>query len=92
MKKKMKKITNWLFVTTQISALLWVTMSYAIAMYATLALKQPFPIYELSQTAVEVILGSLTLKVIGNIFEHNNGKLFGVSDNSEENQNGDQLG
>lgn len=76
----MKHITRLLFVTTQISALVWVTLSYLIALYSTIKLGQPFPVEELSGQAVTTILGVNALKVLENIFEHNNGGLFGTSD------------
>lgn len=79
MKRKLTKITNWLFVTTQIAALAWVSVSYLIACYSTIFLGQPFPVVELSQTAIEVILGVTALKVLGNIFEHNDSVVFGSS-------------
>ena len=39
----MKSVTKALFVTTQIAALCWVTVSYLIAGYATVRLGQVFP-------------------------------------------------
>lgn len=44
----MKSVTRALFVTTQFAALFWATVSYAIAVYATVRLGQPFPVVELS--------------------------------------------
>ena len=73
----MKSITRALFLTTQLAALVWVTASYGIAVYATVCLGQPFPVAELSQQAITTILGVNALKVVENIFEHNNGGLFG---------------
>ena len=75
----MKEITKGLFVTTQIAALGWVTLSYLIAVYATVCLEQPFPVVELSQQAITTILGVNVLKVVENIFEHNDSALFGRS-------------
>ena len=75
--KRFMKITRFLFVTTQIFALIWVTLSYAIALYATVALGQPFPVETLSEQAITTLLGGRALKVIENIFEHNDGALFG---------------
>lgn len=83
-KSKMQSITNWLFVTTQLFALGWVTISYLIAAYATVALKQPFPVVELSKEAVGTILGVTMLKVLGNVFEHNDGFIFGKSRERED--------
>ena len=73
----MKSVTKILFITTQLAALGWVSVSYAIAIYATVRLAQPFPVVELSQQAITTILGVNVLKVVENIFEHNDSPLFG---------------
>lgn len=70
-------VTKILFVTTHIAALSWVSISYLIALYATIRLGQVFPVTELSQQAITTILGALGLKVVENIFEHNDSALFG---------------
>lgn len=80
---KLKSVTSILFITTQIFALIWVSSSYFMAAYATFRLGQPYPIETLSGQAIEAILGVAALKVLGNIFEHNNGSIFGESDNYE---------
>ena len=74
---KLKSITRWLFVTTQVAALFWVSISYMIAIYATVRLGDPFPVADLSEQAIETILGVNVLKVLENIFEHNEGPVFG---------------
>lgn len=81
-----RSVTRFLFVTTQICALGWVSVSYGIAIYSTVALKQPFPVVELSQQAIDALLGVSTLKVLGNIFEHNDGPVFGHTKESEDTQ------
>lgn len=75
----MISITRILFITTQIAALGWVSISYLIAAYATIRLGQPYPVVELSQQAITTILGTTALKVVENIFEHNDGGIFGSS-------------
>lgn len=75
----MKSVTRILFITTQIAALVWVSVSYLIALYATVRLGQPFPVVELSQQAITTILGVNVLKVVENVFEHNDGGIFGTS-------------
>ena len=55
--KNIKTTTRRLFVTTQIAALGWVTISYLIALYATVRLGQVFPVVDLSKQAIETILG-----------------------------------
>lgn len=79
-KNRLKSITRWLFATTQIAALCWVSLSYLIAIYSTVRLGVPFPVEELSRQAIESILGITALKVIENIFEHNSGSIFGQSE------------
>ena len=74
-----RSITRFLFVTAQVFAIVWVTWSFAISTYSTVVLMQPFPAEELSREAVRTILGVGVLKVVENIFEHNDGKVFGQS-------------
>lgn len=80
----MKSITRILFITTQAAALVWVSLSYIIAIYATVKLSQPFPVVELSQQAITTILGVNVLKVVENIFEHNDGGIFGHTKDRED--------
>lgn len=75
----LRSVTRFLFVTTQIFALVWVSMSYGIAAYSTVKLAQAFPVEELSRQAIITLLGMTGLKVVENIFEHNDGKVFGQS-------------
>lgn len=79
----MRSVTKVLFLTTQIAALVWVSLSYLIAIYATVKLAQPFPVTELSGQAIGTILGTTGLKVLENIFEHNDGPVFGRTKESE---------
>ena len=76
----MRSVTRVLFLTTQLAALVWVSLSYCIAIYATVRLGQPFPVVELSQQAITTILGVNVLKVVENVFEHNDGGLWGKSE------------
>ena len=74
-----RSITRFLFVTAQVFAIVWVSWSYAIATYSTIVLEQPFPVEELSRQAIITLLGMSGLKVVENIFEHNEGVVFGQS-------------
>ncbi len=85
----MKSLTRILFVTTQIAALGWVSISYLIALYATVRLGQPYPVVDLSEQAIITILGVNVLKVLENIFEHNDSKVFGTSDKPAKKQKRD---
>ena len=73
----LRSVTRFLFVTTQVFALVWVTWSYVIATYSTVVLEQPFPVEALSDRAIITILGVSALKVVENIFEHNEGVEIG---------------
>lgn len=73
----LRSVTKLIFVTTQISALIWVFTSYGIALYSTIVLGQVYTMAELSEPAIHTILGVGFLKVLENIFEHNEGPVFG---------------
>ena len=75
----LRSVTRFFFVTTQFFALVWVCTSYGIAIYSTVWLGQVYTMSELSEPAIQTILGVGFLKVLENIFEHNEGKLFGRS-------------
>ena len=79
-----RSITRFLFVTAQVFAIVWVSWSYAIATYSTIVLEQPFPVEALSDRAIITILGVSALKVVENIFEHNEGVVFGQSQSEDD--------
>lgn len=83
-KNILRSVTRFLFVTTQVFALVWVSMSYGIAAYSTVKLAQAFPVEELSRQAIVTLLGMSGLKVVENIFEHNEGPVFGKSKQEDE--------
>lgn len=92
-RRTLKSITASLFVTTQVAAIFWVSASYIIAFYSTLKLGQPFPVEELSRQAIISLLGVSFLKVLENVFEHNDGVIWGTSKNridSEKNENSNE--
>ncbi|MCX4256480.1 MAG: hypothetical protein OSJ54_06090 [Oscillospiraceae bacterium] len=78
-KAVLRSVTRLIFLTTQISALMWVFTSYAIAIYSTVYLQQVYTMSELSEPAINTILGVSFLKVLENVFEHNEGAVFGKS-------------
>ena len=80
----LRSVTKFLFVTTQVFALVWVCISYGIAIYSTVKLQQVQTLAELSEPAIRIILGVSFLKVLENIFEHNDGKIFGRTNEREE--------
>lgn len=82
-KARLLQVTRFIFVTTQISALIWVFTSYGIAIYSTVKLGQVYTMAELSEPAIHTILGVGFLKVLENIFEHNDGAVFGKSNGGE---------
>lgn len=88
-KTRMIQITRFIFVTTQVSALIWVFTSYGIAIYSTVKLGQVYTMAELSEPAIHTILGVGFLKVLENIFEHNEGAVFGKSKGGEADGQGD---
>jgi len=79
-----RSVTKFLFVTSQVFAIVWVSLSYGIAIYATVRLEQAFPVTELSQQAIITIIGAMALKVVENVFEHNEGLVFGQKSGTAE--------
>ena len=77
---RLRSVTRLLFVSTHICALVWVFISYGLAIYATVRLGQVYTMAELSKPAIDALLGVTALKVLGNIFEHNDGVVFGKSE------------
>ena len=78
--KKARSVTAFLYMTTQVASIVWVSTSYLLAAYATVALGEPFPVTDLSTQAIVTLLGNGVLKTVSNIFEHNSGGIFGNSD------------
>ena len=74
---KLASVTRLLFLAISLSALAWVFISYAIAIYATVHLQQVYTMAELSDPAIRLILFTLFGKIVENLFEHNDGALFG---------------
>lgn len=90
--KRLRSVTRLLFVSTQASALVWVFTSYAIAIYSTVRLRQVYTMEALSRPAIDTILGAAALKVLENIFEHNEGAVFGKSKTPGTDADGDASG
>lgn len=76
-------VTEFMYVCTMIMCLLVIVNTCALAWYSTIVLHQPYPLESLSSQLGVTIIGAIVAKVLGNIFEHNNGGIFGQSDNSE---------
>lgn len=83
-KQKMVSITRVLFILAAVSAVVWISISYAIAIYSTVKLGQVYTMAELSEPAMTVFLGAIFAKVLGNIFEHNDSVVFGQSNRGIE--------
>ena len=82
--RSIRSVTYILYITTQLAALGWVSVSFLFALYATVRLRQVFPVVELTQQAIETILGVNVLKTVQNIFEHNDGPVFGTNNSKKE--------
>lgn len=77
-------VTRLLFMLITFCALVWVFLSYAIAIYSTVVLGQVYTMAELAEPAITTLLGAVAMKVLENIFEHNEGALWGHSKKEEE--------
>ena len=83
---KLMSVTRLLFVGIAFSALSWVFISYAIAVYATVKLGQVYTMAELSEPAITGIVAVLFAKVLENVFEHNDSALFGHNNHQGEDE------
>lgn len=81
---KMISITRLLFILGAVCSVIWISISYAIAIYSTLALGQVYTMAELSEPAMTAFLGTIAAKTLENIFEHNEGGIFGKSKKESE--------
>ena len=79
-------VTWFLFVAIALSAISWVFISYALAIYATVHLGQVYTMAELSQPAITGIVAVLFAKVLGNIFEHNDGPIWGKTNKDKHSE------
>jgi ABC-type anion transport system duplicated permease subunit len=77
-KAKMVSITRVLFILGAVSSVVWISISYAIAIYSTVKLGQVYTMSELSEPAMTVFLGTIAAKTMENIFEHNESVIFGT--------------
>lgn len=82
--RKALRLTRVLFGLLVGCALLWVFTSYAIAIYSTVVLGQVYTMAELAEPAITSLLATVGLKVLENIFEHNDSALFGHSNGKEQ--------
>lgn len=78
-KKRFESLTAWLFTITVIAAIGWISISYLMGIYALKELGNTDLLVELSKEAMITVLGVNLMKVISNLFEHNNGGIFGTS-------------
>lgn len=76
---KLGGVTRRLMISTLRCALVWVFLSYAIAIYSTVRIGVVYTMAELSEPAIYALLGVNLTKVLENVFEHNDGKIFGTS-------------
>lgn len=81
---RMMSVTRLLFIAITFSALSWVFISYGIAIYSTVYLGQVYTMAELSEPAITGLLFTVGLKVLENVFEHNDGAVFGHSHGKDD--------
>ena len=81
---RMMSVTRTLFIAITFSALSWVFISYGIAIYSAVYLGQVYTMAELSEPAITGLLFTVGLKVLENVFEHNDGAVFGHSNQGKD--------
>lgn len=86
---RMMSVTRMLFIAIAFSSLSWVFISYGIAIYSAVCLGQVYTMSELSEPAITGLLFTVGLKVLENVFEHNDGAVFGHSNKEEQHDGSD---
>lgn len=80
MKKFLQTFTNLMYCLVIVASVVWISLSYVIGIYGVVVYGQVEALIELSRDIVKCIMVVLITKTISNIFEHNNGGIFGYSD------------
>lgn len=81
---RMASVTRTLFIAITFCSLSWVFISYGLAAYATVFLGQVYTMAELSEPAITGLLVTIGMKVLENVFEHNDGPVFGHSNKRKD--------
>lgn len=81
MKKFLQTFTNVMYCLILIAGLVWISTSYVISIYGVIRFGQVEPLIELSCEVIRCIIVVVVAKTIANIFEHNDGPVFGYSNN-----------
>ena len=76
---QLRSLTRLLMLEATRASIVWVSLSYVIALYSTVRLGIVYTLEDLSKAPITVLLVIPMTKVFGNIFEHNDGKVFGTS-------------
>ena len=79
MKKFLRTFTNLMYCLILIAGVVWISVSYLIGIYGVIMYGQVEPLIELSCEIVRCIMVVVIAKTIANIFEHNDGPVFGYS-------------
>lgn len=83
MKKFLQTFTNVMYCLILIAGIVWISLSYVIGIYGVVRFAQVEPLIELSRDVVKCIMVVVITKTIANIFEHNDGPVFGYSNGVE---------
>lgn len=80
----LRHVTEFMYVCTMVMCLLVIVNTCALAWYSTIVLHQPYPLESLSSQLGVTIIGAIVAKVLGNIFEKNDGGIFGHSNTTND--------
>lgn len=81
-------LTERMFVLSFRLAWFLITTTYGLGVYCTVVLKDPRLLETVSVQLIITVLGCIIMKIVANIFEHNNGGIFGTSDKQGGSNNG----
>lgn len=73
-------LTDRLFLTSFRLSWALITITYGLGVYCTVVLQDPRLLETVSVQLIITVLGCIVMKIVANVFEHNNGGIFGTSD------------
>lgn len=87
----MRTFTSFMYCLILIMSVIWVTVSYVIAIYGALVLMQLEPLVDLSRESIACIIAVVIAKTVTNIFEHNDSVIFGISKETKKEGEEDEV-
>ena len=83
-KRALRSLTEFMFVFLMFLSTILILNLIGLCWYSTVILQTPTIPEETCKEFVLAFFGAISVKVIGNIFEHNDGSIFGTSNSGKD--------